>query len=649
MLFSHIGNSQTTYNSQYIVNMPDELGERYTFQTSNKIQQSFRLNMDDKNAVKATIKYLFLNADAWEGPDKDQLKINFYDGTIDNIGTLVYTQPYAWDYPPTALGFVYPTNNTRFYPITGNLELEPGKDYVLEIEAPANYTYPTFGFKTVESDLGSCNLGDRDIWMKFYGSVSSDTDPTITINNEDPSDYQLDVYSRMFPTKLLNKYEPSNLFVNSSLSGNLQYHSSDESILKVEILQQETGVKDKIELMGLKQGSAFIYITNQNDTISHIKADITNKEVVTVSFQYFNYPGETQHSFMTAYSNITQEIVDVYDFANVYLDFTDQGVIEFEWDLDGDGDSYEPDASESYALKDAVPNASDYFSNLFMYRVNKTDSYFGGSNGGGSSFGFGELDSAPRFGWVALHLFRTEFSLAETVGHELAHNFGLSHYSDNQSLVIDVPNDLTNIMKTGRMENLFYGFQWNIIHNTINYVKTQGELPELRATAQINNFSDLNIDGNDLNFQLAATTNSESEIIYKLISGNDVVTINNDGSSQILKNGEAEVMAYTYATRNHLATSKKITLYVSYPLNIEDLENDRITIYPNPTEGMINVNLKSLKNVAIRVFDSAGRIVYQKKNINTTNQKIELKGAPGIYFIEISSLNKTKTYKLVLI
>ena len=648
LLFVHTGDAQITYNSQYIVNMSNELGEFYDFQTSDKIQQSFRLNMDDVNAISATIRYLFLNTDNRSpGEDFGQLNISFYEGTIEDLGSLIYTQPYTFEFIDEEIGMVYPFEGTQIYTITGNLELEAEKDYVLEVKAPANYSRPGFGFKTTVSDIGNSNRGDRDVWMKFYGTVISNTDTSITLSNAELSNYYLDTYSNFFPSKILNRFEPDYVWVNSKRAGNLAYHSSDVSIVNVELVQQDTGVKDVIELMGLAPGKALVYLVNQNDTISHFDVSVTDQEIIRVSYQYIKYPGETDHNLLTGYSTITERIRELYHPVNVHLEYTDQGIIEYEWDLNGDGQSFSTDGNELLAAANQIPNSKDFFSNLFIIRENKDDTYYGGANGGGSSLGFGPFDTLPRYGYVSAHLFRTEESLAETLAHELGHNFGLRHYSAANMLGIEVPFDLENLMRVGRTDNLIYGFQWDEIHNTIRFRKAQGEDYDLRADAQIDDFEDTTLTPTTAAFQFTASTNSDAKIIYKLTSGHEVIDLDNDGNAQILSEGQADVIACVYATENFRAASKSITLTVSAITQVEAVEYELINIYPNPNKGVININSR-LENAVIRVFDLEGRIVHYDNQVNTANYTIDLQGHSGIHFVEISSANKVWTHKLVL-
>lgn len=82
---------------------------------------------------------------------------------------------------------------------------------------------------------------------------------------------------------------------------------------------------------------------------------------------------------------------------------------------------------------------------------------------------------------------------------------------------------------------------------------------------------------------------------------------------------------------------------------------DMISIYPNPTSGLVTIELKDEagKNVSIEVFDLLGRRISGLKDIQTTgiNQRIELNLSdyPGeqIFIIQIRVGEKTGAYKLL--
>ena len=83
-------------------------------------------------------------------------------------------------------------------------------------------------------------------------------------------------------------------------------------------------------------------------------------------------------------------------------------------------------------------------------------------------------------------------------------------------------------------------------------------------------------------------------------------------------------------------------------VNIEEtiLLND-VSIFPNPSQGIVNINLGDLKSPTVKVFSLTGQLIYQKENINASVYQFELNEAPGVYFVEVSSQNEKLQYKLV--
>ena len=79
--------------------------------------------------------------------------------------------------------------------------------------------------------------------------------------------------------------------------------------------------------------------------------------------------------------------------------------------------------------------------------------------------------------------------------------------------------------------------------------------------------------------------------------------------------------------------------------------NPQVTIYPNPTNGVFNIDMKNeVKN--IKVINILGKIIYNE-NISAsaigTTKSINLTDyANGIYFVNVSNAFGTSNYKLIL-
>ena len=71
-----------------------------------------------------------------------------------------------------------------------------------------------------------------------------------------------------------------------------------------------------------------------------------------------------------------------------------------------------------------------------------------------------------------------------------------------------------------------------------------------------------------------------------------------------------------------------------------------VSIFPNPNKGIVNINFGDLKNVDLKIFNTIGKLMYHKENIIETIHQFELKGASGLYFMELSSQQGKQSYKL---
>ncbi len=84
--------------------------------------------------------------------------------------------------------------------------------------------------------------------------------------------------------------------------------------------------------------------------------------------------------------------------------------------------------------------------------------------------------------------------------------------------------------------------------------------------------------------------------------------------------------------------------------NNEAIENPiNITIFPNPTEQYIWININEKIEITVEIFDVYGQSVYSAK-LSNQNSKIDLSGNPkGTYFIKIiNQENLLKFEKIIL-
>ena len=86
-------------------------------------------------------------------------------------------------------------------------------------------------------------------------------------------------------------------------------------------------------------------------------------------------------------------------------------------------------------------------------------------------------------------------------------------------------------------------------------------------------------------------------------------------------------------------------------LGTEDFASlDKISISPNPSNGIFNIALGTIQPTQIVAYDLTGKIVYDKKEITVTNfeTKIDLSNvSPGIYFVKISNNDQITVKRII--
>lgn len=74
-----------------------------------------------------------------------------------------------------------------------------------------------------------------------------------------------------------------------------------------------------------------------------------------------------------------------------------------------------------------------------------------------------------------------------------------------------------------------------------------------------------------------------------------------------------------------------------------------VSIFPNPSTGLVNIDLGNLSQAIVNVFNSeAGKLICQKEIISTAECQVLLTDLPsGIYIVEVIARGETRSFKLV--
>jgi hypothetical protein len=84
-----------------------------------------------------------------------------------------------------------------------------------------------------------------------------------------------------------------------------------------------------------------------------------------------------------------------------------------------------------------------------------------------------------------------------------------------------------------------------------------------------------------------------------------------------------------------------------------DLDTDQMIVFPNPSQGDLNVtfNLAQRTDIHMRIVDAMGRVIWDRELPNVLNQTFELESleAGGIYYVQVTSSSFTATSRIIIL
>lgn len=147
--------------------------------------------------------------------------------------------------------------------------------------------------------------------------------------------------------------------------------------------------------------------------------------------------------------------------------------------------------------------------------------------------------------------------------------------------------------------------------------------------------------------------------VYKFVSGvwtqqgvdiDGEAAIDLSGNSVSLSSDGLTVAIGALLNDGNGSNAGHVRVYSMSTLGVSEEKSifQEVAIFPNPNKGIVNIDLGKLNKASIKVFSIYGHLIYQKKNINGSILKLELKEASGIYFIEIEAQGQIKQYPLII-
>jgi hypothetical protein len=95
-------------------------------------------------------------------------------------------------------------------------------------------------------------------------------------------------------------------------------------------------------------------------------------------------------------------------------------------------------------------------------------------------------------------------------------------------------------------------------------------------------------------------------------------------------------LTYTFTDGNGCTNSAEADVLVDDCAAIDELAGNIVTVFPNPTFGVVNIVSESKAIDNIKIFDAAGRLVNQINGNNANSITIDMiEFAEGVYNFEI--------------
>ncbi|AHE50780.1 chitinase [Aeromonas hydrophila 4AK4] len=351
----------------------------------------------------------------------------------------------------------------------GSVLLVSGKQLTLpapiKVRADRDYEF-ILTYLTGQYEQGFRANEEGELWLMADGQQSREANPYALVLPDPANLLAFDPgFNSALKQKLLSSRGEKEALLIAKVPGPqpvaLSYRIANPELVSLQLVPGAT--QDRLVLQGLAEGETTLEILADNRQVDQVRLFVTAPKAVSLSYSYIAFPGERQSHLWDDGAIIMADMSRRFAPYNIRLSWVDNGILVHEWDKNGDGQAYEPSTVELTApLREGwIPNSEQVFSNIYVLRGYKDDSRTCSYQGNGLSVGLGAKDGAPRAGYrYACPGNVTVHGQSLTLSHELGHNLGLSHTGDE-------PYRMSNIMTGGRLEGVFFGYQWRIMHQTL--------------------------------------------------------------------------------------------------------------------------------------------------------------------------------------
>lgn len=187
----------------------------------------------------------------------------------------------------------------------------------------------------------------------------------------------------------------------------------------------------------------------------------------------------------------------------------------------------------------------------------------------------------------------------------------------------------------------------SVLVNGNYYTSSQTIIDTLATAMGCDSIVTTNLTINAINTTVATSginlTANTSGATYQWLNCSDNSQINGATNQQFVPSVNGDY-AVEITQNSCVDTSSCITIN---SVGINELDNQILNIYPNPTDGDITIELKDNKTAfSVNIYNVNGQIVYNKTNITSATHQIHLNTVPGIYFIELINADNIQRFKI---
>lgn len=87
--------------------------------------------------------------------------------------------------------------------------------------------------------------------------------------------------------------------------------------------------------------------------------------------------------------------------------------------------------------------------------------------------------------------------------------------------------------------------------------------------------------------------------------------------------------------------------YTIDAVGLDQMDISGMNVFPNPTNGEVNVSLPENATVTVQIFDAQGKLVAEQANVSN-NDKLNISSVtPGVYMVRLSAENAIQTFRVV--